>query len=342
MNYYENCTLCPRRCGVNRTKAHGACGMGGTIYAARAALHMWEEPCISGSFGSEETSASPSSATPARAGSEETSASLSSATPARAGSGTVFFVGCPLGCVFCQNREISRGKGGVPVSTDALADIFLRLQDEQHANNVNLVTATHFTPTVADAIKLAKSRGLKIPVVWNSSGYESVKTLRLLDGLVDVYLPDLKYFSSELSAKYSHAPDYFEVACAALDEMFRQVGEPQFADGSDDLESGIMVRGMIVRHLVLPTHTDDSRRVIEYLHSRFGDSVYISIMNQYTPVCELPYPELSRPITDEEYDSVVDYAADLGVTNGFIQDGGTVAESFIPAFDGEGITSPGN
>ena len=304
MNYYENCTLCPRRCGVDRRRIRGACGMGDTVYAARAALHMWEEPCIS----------------------------------CENGSGTVFFVGCPLGCVFCQNRAISRGEGGIPVSTDALADTFLRLQNEQHANNINLVTATHFTPTVAEALRIAKTRGLMIPVVWNSSGYESVETLRLLDRLVDVYLPDLKYFSSELSAKYSHAPDYFEVACAALDEMFRQVGEPQFAEGRTDIEEGIMTRGMIVRHLVLPTHSDDSRRVIEYVHRRFGDSVYISIMNQYTPIGKLQYPELSRPITDEEYDSVVDCAAELGVTNGFIQEGGTVAESFVPAFDGEGIT----
>ena len=306
---YTNCTLCPRRCGVDRTDVcrtrHtlGACGMGDTIYAARAALHMWEEPCISGERGS----------------------------------GAVFFVGCPLGCVYCQNKTISRGEGGVPVDTGRLAEIFLRLQNEQHANNINLVTATHFTPTVAEAISHARSRGLTVPVVWNSSGYESVATLRMLDGLVDVYLPDLKYCDSAAAAKYSHAPDYFEVACTALDEMFHQVGEPSFSNGRTDIEDGIMTRGMIVRHLVLPEHTDDSRRVIGYLHRHFGDSIYISIMNQYTPMGDLPYPELSRPVTEAEYDSVIDFAADLGVKNGFIQEGGTVTESFVPAFNGEGI-----
>ena len=303
MNLYENCRLCPRRCGVDRTRSHGACCMGNTVYAARAALHMWEEPCIS----------------------------------CENGSGTVFFVGCPLGCVFCQNRTISRGAGGLPVDAGALADIFLRLQNEQHANNINLVTATHFTPTAADAIADAKSRGLTVPVVWNSSGYESVETLRMLDGLVDVYLPDLKYCDPALSAKYSHAPDYFEVAKAALDEMFRQVGEPVFAYGRGDVEDGIMTHGMVVRHLVLPTHTDDSRRVLEYLHRRFGDSIYISIMNQYTPMSELPFSELRRPLTEAEYESVIDHAVKLGVVNGFVQDGGTVAESFVPEFDGEGI-----
>ena len=308
-NPYENCTLCPRRCGVDRTKNHGACGMGNAVLAARAALHMWEEPCISGERGS----------------------------------GTVFFVGCPLGCVYCQNRAISRGSGGVhaglpALDTDALADVFLRLQNEQHANNINLVTATHFTPTVAEAIKNAKSRGLSIPVVWNSSGYESVDTLRVLDGLVDVYLPDLKYCSRELSAKYSHAPDYFEVAKRALDEMFRQVGKPEFSDGRTDIEDGIMTRGMVVRHLVLPTHTDDSRDVIRYLHDHFGDDIYISIMNQYTPMGEADHPELGRPVTEAEYESVIDFAAGIGVKNGFIQEGGTVAESFVPEFNGFGIT----
>ncbi len=297
MDLYKSCTLCPRACGADRTRSHGACGMGDTVYAARAALHMWEEPCISGERGS----------------------------------GAVFFVGCSLGCVFCQNRTISRGNGGVPLNADALADAFLRLQDEEHAHNINLVTATHFTPTVADAIALARTRGLTVPTVWNSSGYESVETLRMLEGLVDVYLPDLKYVSSELSAKYAHAPDYFEAASLALNEMFRQVGEPRFSD------DGIMTRGMIIRHLVLPTHTDDSRRVIRYLHDRFGDSVYISIMNQYTPMNGIPFPELTRAVTDEEYDEVVNFAADIGVVNGFIQEGGTVAESFIPAFDGEGL-----
>ena len=301
--YYKSCTLCPRACGVDRTSARGACGVGADVYAARAALHMWEEPCISGERGS----------------------------------GAVFFVGCSLGCVFCQNRAISRGGCGKPLTSDELADVFLRLENVSHANNVNLVTPTHFAPTVAEAIEKAKSRGLDIPVVWNSSGYESVDTLRLLDGLVDVYLPDLKYFSPAISAEYSHAVDYFERASAALDEMFRQVGEPLFSDGTGAVEAGIMTRGMIVRHLVLPTHTVDSCRVIRYIHDRFGDDVYISIMNQYTPASSNLPPELSRPLTEEEYDSVIGFAESIGVQYGFLQEGGTVDESFIPEFDGEGL-----
>ncbi len=308
MDIYKSCTLCPRMCGVDRTVKTGACGMGTQVYAARAALHMWEEPCISGEV----------------------------TEGGRKGSGAVFFVGCPLGCVFCQNRSISRGEGGMPLDADALADVFLRLQDEERANNINLVTATHFTPTVADAVGKAKMRGLFIPVVWNSGGYERVETLSRLDGLIDIYLPDLKYVSSELSARYSHAPDYFAAAKCALDEMFRQVGEPRFSGGGE-LPEGIMTRGMIVRHLVLPGHTDDSIEVIRYIHDRFGDGVYISIMNQYTPMGELPYPELARTVTDEEYDRVVDYAVGIGVKNGFIQEGGAVGESFIPSFDGTGL-----
>lgn len=300
-DHYRGCTLCPRRCGVDRTRTHGACGMGDRVVIARAALHMWEEPCISGERGA----------------------------------GTVFFVGCSLGCVYCQNGKISRGAGGHAVDTPTLADEFLRLQNEERANCIDLVTPTHFTPSAADAVALAKSRGLVIPVVWNSGGYESVEALRMLDGLVDVYLPDLKYISSELSAKYSHAPDYFDAASRALDEMFRQVGEPTFSDGRGIVEEGIMTRGMIVRHLVLPTHADDSKAVIKYLHNRFGDGIYISIMNQYTPPAYLgeAFPELSRPVTDEEYGEVVDYAEELGVENGFIQEGGSVGESFIPEFE---------
>ncbi len=311
LELYKNCVLCPRRCGVDRTVTHGACGMGAEVYAARAALHMWEEPCISGDE-------------------PDTGASC------RYGSGTVFFVGCSLGCVFCQNRSISHGEGGRPLSADGLADAFLRLQDDKLANNINLVTATHFTPTVAAALEKAKKRGLFIPVVWNSGGYELVETLCMLDGLVDIYLPDLKYVSPELSARYSHAPDYFEAARGALDEMYRQVGEPRFSEGGE-LPEGIMTRGMIVRHLILPTHADDSREVIKYLHGRFGDSIFISIMNQYTPVGSLQYPELYGTVTEAEYDSVVDCAVELGVKNGFIQEGGAVGESFIPAFDGEGL-----
>ncbi len=302
---YRACTLCPRGCGADRT-AHrrGVCGMSSDLYAARAALHFWEEPCISGERGS----------------------------------GAVFFSGCPLGCVFCQNREISSDGGGYPITTKRLADIFLRLQDVDGANNINLVTAVHYLPHVITALERAKSRGLSIPIVYNSSGYESVKSLRMLDGLVDVYLPDMKYVSSELSKRYSGAHNYFEVASSAIDEMFRQVGSPVFADGDGLAEEGIMTRGMIVRHLILPTCTDDSREVIKYLFDRYGHDIYISIMNQYTPITGAPLPsELTRPITDMEYAKVVGYARRIGIENGFIQEGGTVEESFVPLFDGEGI-----
>lgn len=302
---YRHCTLCPRKCGIDRTAfALGACKMTSELTAARAALHYWEEPCISGERGS----------------------------------GAVFFSGCSLGCVFCQNHEISSEEVGFSVTDSALSDIFLRLQDVDGANNINLVTAAHFVPHVVSALERAKAHGLKIPVVYNSSGYESVETLKMLDGLIDVYLPDMKYFSSELSHKYSRARDYFDAASSALDEMFRQVGEPRFAEKDGTTEEGIMLKGMIVRHLILPGCTCDSKKIIKYLFDRYSHGIFMSIMNQYTPVTgvELP-PELTRCVTDAEYDDVVDYACALGVENGFIQEGGTVAESFIPIFNGEGI-----
>lgn len=302
---YRHCTLCPRKCGINRTvSASGACKMTSELTAARAALHYWEEPCISGERGS----------------------------------GAVFFSGCSLGCVFCQNHEISSEGVGFTVTDAKLSDIFLRLQDVDGANNINLVTAAHYAPHVVSALERAKAHGLKIPVVYNSSGYESVETLKMLDGLIDVYLPDMKYFSSELSHKYSCARDYFDAASAALDEMFRQVGKPLFAEKAGATEEGIMLKGMIVRHLILPGCTSDSKKVINYLFERYGHDIFISIMNQYTPVTGVELPsELMRSVTNSEYDDVVDYACELGIENGFIQEGGTVAESFIPIFNGEGI-----
>lgn len=267
------------------------------LYVARAALHMWEEPCISGTQGS----------------------------------GTVFFSGCTLRCVFCQNAEIAVGRAGKQITLRRLAEIFLELQ-EKNANNINLVTPTHYVPQIVRALRMAKKEGLYIPIVYNTSAYENVDTLKQLEGLVDVYLPDLKYVSSEASAKYSNAPDYFEKASAALAEMFRQAGPPRFDEQSR------MTRGMIVRHLMLPTLAEDSKRVIRYLYQTYGDDIYISIMNQYTPLPQVQnIPELNRKITASEYDALVDYALDLGVTNGFIQEGGTAEESFIPAFDYEGV-----
>ena len=337
----ENCMLCPRECGVNRKKGEmGVCGQTAVIKAARAALHMWEEPCISGQNGS----------------------------------GTVFFSGCNLGCIFCQNHNIATGKAGIEISIERLAEIFLELQ-EKGANNINLVTAGHFVPQVVEALKQAKQQGLYLPVVYNTSSYEKVETLRLLEGYVDIYLPDLKYVDSAISSRYSHAADYFTCASAAIAEMVRQVGKPEFvferaagkegssvefpadekkkiseqqnnmifdaAEYQERSEAGeflLMRKGVIVRHLVMPDCVEDSKRVISYLLKTYGGQIFISIMNQYTPLPQCrEYPELSRRVTEAEYDAVVDYAIELGIENGFIQEGGVAEESFIPEFDGEGI-----
>lgn len=296
------CNLCPRNCASLRTDNHiGRCGMSWELKAARASLHFWEEPCISGTKGS----------------------------------GTVFFSGCPLGCVYCQNREIALGLAGKVISETRLSEIFLELQNKG-ANNINLVTPTHYILSIKKALITAKQNGLTIPIVYNTSGYELVESLQLLDGLIDIYLPDLKYYSSEVSTRYSKASDYFSYASSAIKEMFRQVGTPIFhKDSSQDL----MTRGMIVRHLVLPGQIKDSKNVIRYLYETYGEQIYISILNQYTPPTEnlSLYPELCRTLTEEEYDEIVDYAIDLGIENGFIQEGETAKESFIPAFDYEGL-----
>ena len=285
-------------CAVDRKSGErGICGQTTEIKVARAALHFWEEPCISGEMGS----------------------------------GAVFFSGCSLGCKFCQNGQISRGQTGKKVTVDRLADIFLELQ-QQKANNINLVTAGHFLPQVAEAIEKSRNRGLQIPVVYNSSGYEKSEMLKLLEGLVDIYLPDFKYMDPELAEKYSYARDYPEVAREALKEMVRQTGTPEFD------RKGIMKKGVIVRHLLLPGHVKDSRRVLEYLLSTYGKEIYISLMNQYTPMPAMKDdPRLSRKVTDREYQRLIDYGIQLGLENGFIQEGETAKESFIPEFNGEGI-----
>ncbi len=295
------CMLCPRSCGARRDQGEtGACGQTDVVRVARAALHYWEEPCISGT----------------------------------AGSGTVFFSGCPLHCVFCQNKSVADGTAGRAVTVERLAAIFLELQ-EKGANNINLVTPGHFIPQTAAALIRAKEKGLNVPVVFNSGGYESVDVLRQLEGLVDLWLPDFKYMDPAIAARYSHAPDYPEAAKAAIAEMVRQSGPPVFAGGD---EEGLMLRGTIVRHLVLPGCAEDAKAVIRYLYETYGNRIYISIMNQFTPMPALAaYPEISRRVTEEEYDEVVDYAIDLGVECGFIQEGETAEESFIPMFDGEGV-----
>ena len=294
----QDCTLCPRRCHADRAAGQtGYCGQTADIKAARASLHFWEEPCISGTKGS----------------------------------GTVFFSGCNMRCIFCQNHNISMGKAGKTISREHLAEIFLNLQ-KQGAHNINLVTPTHYIPQIITALYTAKSRGLTVPIVYNSSGYENVDSLRLLDGLVDVYLPDMKYFSSDLSMRFSNAADYFKRACEAILEMYRQTGAAVFA------KDGLMRRGIIVRHLVLPGQTKDSKKVLRYLHETYGNNIYISIMSQYTP---LPHvadnPELNRRVSVAEYDKVLRFAEQIGIENGFVQEGTAAADSFIPEFDLRGI-----
>jgi len=301
------CELCPRKCGANRgveTTTEklagnvGFCGETNQVRLARAALHIWEEPCISG---------------------EE-------------GSGAIFFTGCVLRCVFCQNHNIADGSVGKTVTIERLADIMLELQS-QKANNINLVTPTHFVPQIVKAITLAKKNGLHIPIVYNTGGYERVETLQRLAGLVDIYLPDMKYASAELAEKYSLAKDYPQVAKAALAEMVRQVGAPQFN------ARGIMSRGVIVRHLMLPGQLADSKDVIRDLYETYHNEIYISIMNQYTPMPGIgeKYPELNRKVRKASYEKLIEYALALGVEQAYVQEGETAKESFIPAFDYEGV-----
>ncbi len=295
----RDCTLCPRRCHADRTRGgSGFCGQDSRIMGARAALHFWEEPCISGSCGS----------------------------------GTVFFSGCSLQCIYCQNRQIALGHTGRPLSPERLAEIFLELQ-KKGAANINLVTAGHFLPQTAYSLILAKRQGLTLPVVYNTGSYEEVSSLKLLEGLVDIYLPDLKYRSSELSTACSNAPDYFEKATAAIEEMHRQTKTPVF-----DPDTGLMKRGVIVRHLVLPGQAKDTKRILRYLHTTYGNDIYVSIMNQYTPMPNacLP-PWLNRRVTPEEYEKILSFAEKIGIECGFYQEGETVGESFIPPFDYEGL-----
>lgn len=298
MNKYENCLLCPRKCGINRSTGQtGVCGVSSEIKVARAALHYWEEPCISG----------------------------------KRGSGAVFFSGCSLHCVFCQNREISDGKEGKVISKERLSDIFMELADKG-ANNINLVTPGQYIPDIVWAVNDAKSRGMKLPIIYNTSEYENVTELKLLEGIVDVYLPDFKYMDSTLSARYSRAKDYPSVAKQALSEMVRQ--QP---DVVIDNATGLIQKGVIVRQLLLPGHVNDAKAVLKYLYDTYHDHVYISMMSQFTPIALKDYPEINRTVTRREYERLVDYALEIGITNAFIQEGDVAKDSFIPAFDCEGV-----
>lgn len=289
----KKCRLCPRDCAVDRTNGEvGYCKADDKIKIGRIALHFWEEPCISGENGS----------------------------------GTVFFSHCNLGCVFCQNYKISKNCQGRYITVEELSCAFLDLQ-HQGANNINLVTATHYIPQIIEAIKIAKSNGLKIPILFNCGGYESVEALKLLEGYIDIYLPDFKYFNDKYSVKYSNAPQYSVFANLALEEMYRQVGKCEFD------ERGIIKRGVIIRHMMLPGLLFDSKKIIDYLYQKYGDDIYISIMSQYTPMENVKkYPEIYRTVDKRYYDTLVNYAAEIGIKNAYIQDGESVGESFIPDF----------
>ncbi len=297
MELFE-CRLCPRKCLARRSEnKSGFCGGKSLAKVARAALHFWEEPCISG----------------------------------ESGSGTVFFSGCTMRCVFCQNREISRGEAGKEITNERLAEIFLELQ-AKGANNINLVTPMHYAPQIMKALDLARAGGLSLPIVWNTGGWELSESVAAVRDYADIWLTDFKYFDDSLAKALSGAANYFEIASAALAQMVAQTGEAVFDD------DGIMRRGVIVRHLMLPGHLEDTKNVLRYLYETYDDKIWISIMNQYTPLCsDECFPELSRTVSDEEYESAIDFALSLGIENAFVQEGGTVGESFIPPFDLEGV-----
>ncbi len=292
---YQKCEMCARGCGVNREIGEiGYCRMTDKCVVARASLHTWEEPIISGNRGS----------------------------------GTIFFSGCSLGCVFCQNEAISREKKGKEVSTERLAAIMLELQNKG-AHNINLVTPSHFAKTVRESLLIANGLGLNIPIVYNTSSYDNIETLRALDGLIDIYLPDFKYYLSKTAYAYSFAKDYPDVARVAISEMVRQKPHPK-------IENGLMRSGVIARILLLPSHVAEAKLILKYLYSEYGDSIYISLMNQYTPIGDMPSP-LDRRVTHSEYEEVVDYAVRIGVKHAFIQEYGTAQECFIPDFDNTGV-----
>ena len=298
-----SCTLCPRACGISRADGErGACGETATIRLARAALHFWEEPCISGTKGS----------------------------------GAVFFTGCQLRCVYCQNQPIAQGAVGREISDSRLVEIFYELE-AQGANNINLVTPDHFIPQIAKAIRQAKQQGFSLPFVYNTSSSVTVEALRELEGLIDIYLPDLKYLDAAHAKEYSGAQDYPDVARAALQEMYRQVGAVRFGEMPGE-EEPMLCGGMVVRHLLLPGALADAKRIVAYLYDTYGDDIYISLMSQYTPGKAVEqHPVLHRRVRRKDYDALVDEAIRLGVENAFIQEGSAADESFIPAFDYQGV-----
>ena len=310
-----NCRLCPRDCGADRSFGQGFCGAGEKLKVARAALHFYEEPFLSG----------------------------------QSGSGAVFFSGCSLRCIYCQNREISGGGPengrcepfGIEITSERLSEIFFELK-AKGALNINLVTGTHFTPLIAKAIRMAKEKGFDLPFLWNSSGYELPKTLAMLEGLVDIWLPDLKTLNERIALAYYHAPDYPQTAKRALEQMMQMTG-PMQMDCSEaalsESEDGLMKKGVCVRHLMTPGNLDDTIRVIDYLADTYGDTIWLSLMSQYTPMGRSPFAELNRKVDREEYEKAVDHVIERGMENCMIQEGDAAEESFIPSFDGEGVLS---
>lgn len=287
------CNLCPRNCNVEREKGElGYCKAPNKLVIAKYSLHQWEEPIITG----------------------------------KNGSGTIFFTYCNLSCCFCQNYEISELHKGKTVTIEEFSNICLKLQNKG-ATNINLVTPTPYVHLIKEGLLLAKKKGLNIPIVYNTSGYENIETIKSLKGLIDIYLPDFKYYDNTLALNYSKCPNYFKYATTAIEEMINQVGSIEI-DNND-----VMKKGVIVRHLILPENTNDSKKIINYLYNKYKNKIILSIMNQYTPVRKLKYKELNRKVTEDEYDEVVNYAYDLGIRNAFIQEGNTAKESFIPDFD---------
>ncbi|MBE8954945.1 MAG: radical SAM protein [Quinella sp. 2Q5] len=292
----EPCELCPRRCRVDRIGRRGFCGAGENLRVALVSLHRWEEPCLVGENGA----------------------------------GTIFFTGCNLRCVYCQNFSISQKNFGVDITVERLAEIFIE-QQLRGAANIELVTPTHFADKICAAIDIAKGRGLKLPVVWNSNAYENISTLEMLRGRVDVFLPDVKYADDAVAEKFSAAPNYSAVAFAAVEKMFELVGAAQ-------IDGGLMTRGVIVRHLVLPNFRRDAMKIVDRLHATFGDKIFLSLMNQYTPLHRAAdFRQLRRTLTTFEYQSVVEHAIDIGVTNCFIQTGKTADVAFVPSFNLAGV-----
>ncbi len=318
----DGCRLCPRQCGVRRDLGGiGYCGVDDRLRVGRAALHMWEEPCISGGPDEWDLTGDADDADAPR---------MSVRAP---GSGAVFFSGCPLRCVYCQNSDLAAARCGREITEERLGDIFLELQ-EKGAANINLVTPTHYTPQIIKALDRVRHR-LHIPVVHNTGGYERVETLRMLDGYIDIYLTDFKYMDSALAERYSKAPDYPRVAQAALSEMVRQTGAPVFSRGGGQ---ELMRKGVIVRHLMLPGQLIDAKKIVRHVYETYGNQVYLSLMNQYTPMPQVRgIPELDRRVKRKSYERLVDFAIGLGVENAYIQRGGTSKESFIPDFSGEGV-----